>query len=171
VLAARGRRARCVPPECIGNAVSASSRLSAREELQACALEVIARRLAGIHSAADRRQIVPDEDEASRVLEAIKQLLGRCGSQVVPQATLDELDAAASQRFDADVSLAQFLSRRGLLGRSASESGPYTFPRGPLDAPLRERGRFAALHPCLLDELGLEAAHGVAIVPFPEGEL
>jgi hypothetical protein len=170
VLAARGRDDPNVPAECIVNAVAESARLSAREELQACALEVIAKRLAGAGSAADRRRIVPDEDAASRTLEATKELLGRCGTQVVPRARLDEVDAEASARFNVEISLSELLWRRGLLGWSAGEPGPYEFPYGSPN-PQPARGGFVAIHPCLVDELALEPARGAPVVPFVESDL
>jgi hypothetical protein len=160
-----------VSTHCIHNAVAESARLSAREELQACALEVIAQQLAGAHSAAARRRIVPDEDAASRTLDVVGELLGQCERDVVARERLDEIDAAAEQRFESPVSLADMLWRRGLIGWSDDEDGPYTFRTSPTQSPPRRRAGYVAMHPCLVDELALEPAGARPVVPFAESEL
>jgi hypothetical protein len=172
VLAARGRRDAKVPERCIQNAVSDAARLSANEELHACALEIIAQQLAAARNAADRRRTVPDEDAASRILEAMKDLLGRCEEDVIAREKLSEIDEEAAERLGASSSLADMLWRRGLVGWSVDRNGPYMFRvNGSASLPPPNRAEFAALHPCLVDELALEPAGDNVVVPFVETEL
>jgi hypothetical protein len=172
VLAARRRGDREVPERCIQNAVSESARLSANEELHACALEIIAHQLASARNAADRRRTVPDEDAASRILETLKELLARCEEDVVAREKLSEIDTAATERLGAPGSLGDMLWRRGLIGWSVDKTGPYTFRvNGAVALPPSNRAGFVALHPCLVDELGLEPAGESVVVPFVETEL
>ena len=171
VLAAKERDDHSVPLDCIHNAVAESARLSAREELQACALEVIAHQLSRAQTAADRRRIVPDEDAASRTLEAIKELLGKCREDVVSRDTLASVDSLARERFDAPVSLPDMLWRRGLIGWSSDEAGPFSFRSSSRPSPPARRHRgYVAIHPCLVDEVGLDAGPS-PVIPFPESEL
>jgi hypothetical protein len=169
VRTAQARGETEVPLACIHNAVAESARLSAREELQACSLEVIARRLAGAGHA-ERRSIVPDEDAASRTLETIKDLLATCGKDVVECRAVEAVDEAAGRRFETRFSLSELLWRRGLIGWSDDPAGPFSFCVGQAPARLRPQP-YAALHPCLVDELALEPAAEQPVVPFPQEEL
>jgi hypothetical protein len=167
VLAARRRGDAEVPERCIQSAVAESTRLSANEELQACALEIIARQLASARNAADRRRIVPDEDAASRMLDEMKELLARCEEDVVEREKLDGIDAVATERLGAGISLADILWRRGLIGWSADRNGPFTFrANGSSSLPPPNRAIVVAVHPCLVDELALEPIGENPVVPF-----
>jgi hypothetical protein len=159
-----------VSQQAIHNAVAESARLSAREELHACSLEVIAQRLAGVSRPSERQSIVPDEDAASRTLEDVKDLLGRCGTDIVDRAAMNEVNDAARGRFHAAISLTDMLWRRGLIGWSPDAEGPFVFGVGQA-SPRPRRARYAALHPCLVDELALEPAARCPVVPFSREEL
>jgi hypothetical protein len=172
VLAARRRGDEEVPERCIQNAVAESARLSANEELQACALEIIARQLASARNAADRRRIVPDEDAGSRMLDGMKELLARCVEDVVEREKLNGIDAAATERLGSVISLTDILWRRGLIGWSDDRDGPFTFRvNGSSSLPSRNRATFIAVHPCLVDELALEPIGENPVVPFAGLEL
>jgi hypothetical protein len=170
VLAAREREKSEVSAPCIHAAVAEAARLAATEELHSCALEVIAEQLAGAPTASARLSIL-HEEAAGRTVETIKELLGRCDKEVVARETMKQIDGDAEERFKTSISLTDMLWRRGLLGWGADEGGPFTFGVGPSPPPPpRKRAKHAALHPCLVDVLALEAADS-PIVPFAVDDL
>lgn len=171
VYAAREREAGSVAPADIHAAVADSARTLASEELQWCALEIVADLLADANTRARRDQIVPDEDAATRIAGSLSALLKSCSADVISEKELDELEDDAEETFRKRVDLGSLLWRHGLLGWGADIDGPFRFAYdfGPpgRNAPQPE-GTYVAMHPILIDALGVSAASPTPVCPFQE---
>lgn len=168
---ARLRGERRLSDDLIRDAVAESARLSAAEELQWCGLEIISRKLALSPSAKARRKVLSDEDAGFGSAERLRNLLRDCKVDVITRARLARLDQDARTAFDADVDFGTLLWRHGLLGWGPRR-GPFAFSFDPTgDAP-PPTATHVAMHPILIDALGIRAAvKGVAVVPFAAGEV
>ncbi len=166
-VAARNREAVRLSDDEIRTAVAESARLSAAEELQWCGLEIVSTQLAESRSPVERREILPDEDAAIRATETLIQLLRSCEQDVIPYDRFREFGDAAREKFGIHSRFGPLLWRHGLVGWGNHLEGPFCFSlSSTTDLPPEGKGKYVALHPFLIDAVGVTPAGPVPVVPF-----
>jgi hypothetical protein len=164
VVAARANGLTRVSDERVRAAVAKSAGVSGREEIYACALEIMEATAAG-NAASQAREHLPE-----RVQKQVYQLLERCRDEIFDADRLRALEESAVEQFGADAHLSVRLWKHGLIGCGASSEGPFEFSGDP-DLQWRDSlpdARWIAVHPCMFDALGLRPVSAQPIVPFSE---
>jgi hypothetical protein len=171
VYAARQTGRNCVEPERIRAAISTSAGAAAWEEMQWCALEIVANWLSRAETYEQQEKILPDEDAAGRVAQGLGDLLSSCSADIILDEELDDLANDADTRFGRPTDLKQLLWRHGLIGWGPSMEGPFRFSYGVglfgREAPRPEEA-CVAMHPALIDAVNLTAHGNIPINPFSE---
>lgn len=171
VSAARQQGQERVAPERVQKAVSESAGGAAWEELQWCALEIVANWLSQAEPA-EEKDILPDEEAAGRVASALGELLSSCSGDIIEETELEELNNDAEGRFERPVDLKQVLWRHGLIGWGPSPSGPFRFSHRVglygREAPPPEEAH-VAMHPALIDAIGINPWGDTPVNPYAEG--
>lgn len=174
VYAVRMRGADQLDPARIHLAIADSARTAGWEELHWCALEIISGWLAAATGSVERGRILPDEDAAGRVARELSSLLKSCTYDVISDEDLDDLEREAQERLGKKVDLKSLLWRHGLIGWGSSQEGPFRFSYGDAlpgrDAPPPEESH-VAMHPVLIDAVGIVPRNEIPISPFPEEQL
>jgi len=174
VYAARRHEKEFVAPGKIHAAVADAARTSAAEELQWCALELIATWMAGAKTRTQRQKIMPDEEAATSLAGALVKILGLCSADVIDEEEFDAMARDASDRFEREVDLGTLLWRHGLIGFGPSQEGPFQFS---YESRLSGRdavtpgGTHIAMHPALIDAVGVTPGGTRPIYPFAEDQL
>ena len=171
VFAARSRGDSSVADERIHLAVADAARTSGWEELEWCALDLIGSWLAGARTRPERHAILADEESHRTVARGLGDLLGLCSADVVEDTEFDVMADEASGRFGRPVDLSHLLWRHGLIGFGHSPEGPFQFAHetrlsGRDAAP--PPGTHIALHPALIDAVGVAPAGEKPVYPFAE---
>lgn len=172
-LGAARRGERRLADQRIQRAVAEAGRLAAAEELQSCGVEIVARRLASGRTPDDRRQIASGEDAVTGATERLGTLLRECGHDVFPAEKLRALEGRAYEAFNADVHITDMLWRHGLIGHGNDPDAEFEFAFGA-GFSIGERStekRWVAMHPILIDAIGVATAGPSPVVPFDPSDI